>query len=49
MLFLTTTVEADRTGQRYGGALIPDTLVATAAVLPVALEWLRSTGCRSER
>jgi len=49
MLFLTTTVEADRTGQRYGGALIPDTLVATAAVLPVALEWLRGTGCGSER
>jgi C-terminal processing protease CtpA/Prc len=49
MLFLTTTVEADRTGQKYGGPLIPDTLVAPEASLPTALEWLGATGCPAGR
>jgi C-terminal processing protease CtpA/Prc len=42
MLFLTTVVEADRTGQKYGGPLTPDSLVAAADALPVALGWLHS-------
>jgi carboxyl-terminal processing protease len=50
MILLTTAVDADRTGQRYGDRVAPDELVDGAApidaALVTALQWLRqSSGC----
>lgn len=50
MILLTTAVDADRTGRRYGDKVAPDELVDGAApndtALATALQWLRqSSGC----
>jgi Peptidase family S41 len=51
MILLTTAVEADRTGRRYGEKVDPDERVDAAAgtddtTLSMAIEWLRqSSGC----
>lgn len=49
-IFLTTAIDADRTGQRYGDKVSPDVLVDATGTdddpIPVAIEWLRqSAGC----
>jgi carboxyl-terminal processing protease len=45
ILFLTVSVEADRTGRRYGGPVLPDSALAPAEALPAATSWLRANGC----
>jgi C-terminal processing protease CtpA/Prc len=45
MLFLTTVIEADRSGTLFGGQLIPDSLTAAEDALPAAESWLRSASC----
>jgi C-terminal processing protease CtpA/Prc len=50
MIFLTTSVDADRTGQRYGDKVVPDERVEAASTgdtaLAAALQWLtQSSGC----
>jgi len=51
MILLTTAVDADRTGRRYGDKIDPDELVDAAAgtddtALSVATQWVRqSSGC----
>jgi hypothetical protein len=52
MILLTTAVEADRLGRRYGDKIDPDERVEAAgnaddATLSVAIQWLtQSSGCR---
>jgi hypothetical protein len=51
MILLTTAVEADRTGRRYGEKVDPDERVEAPAgtddaTLSLATQWLRqSSGC----
>jgi len=50
MIFLTTAVDADRTGRRYGDKIVPDEPVDAAgtgdATMAAALKWLtQSSGC----
>ena len=51
MILLTTAIEADRTGRRYGDKIDPDERVDANAstddtTLLVAVQWLRrSSGC----
>jgi len=52
MIVLTTAVEADRTGRRYGDKIDPDERVDAISsadndtTLSVAVQWLRqSSGC----
>lgn len=46
LLMLTTSVQADRTGQVYGGALEPDERVADDEALAAATRWLtQASGC----
>ncbi len=54
MILLTTAVEADRTGRRYGDKIDPDERVEAAAsvadtgdtTLSVAIQWLtQASGC----
>jgi len=51
MIMLTTAVDADRTGQRYGDKVTPDVIVDAAAgtddtTLSAAIQWLRqSSAC----
>lgn len=51
MIFLTTAVEADRTGQRYGDKIVPDETIPRAGAtadpqLERAIAWLRlQPGC----
>lgn len=43
-LVLTVAIDADRTSKVYGGPVLPDTVITdTAAVVPAALAWLRSS------
>jgi len=46
MLFLTTSIEADRIGHLYGSGVVPDTIVAPEDALSAAAAWLQSSGCR---
>ena len=53
MIFLTVSVEADRTGKRYGGKIEPDEVIPVAVddashdpQLARALAWLTSQRCR---
>src|SRR5205814_1331129 len=52
MIVLTTSVEADRNGKRYGDALVPDELIPAAAngvagdpQIERALAWLAAQSC----
>ncbi|MFL5488934.1 MAG: peptidase S41, partial [Gemmatimonadaceae bacterium] len=52
MIMLTTAVEADRTGQRYGEKLSPDELIPARATdaaadpqMDRAVAWLKSQSC----
>jgi Peptidase family S41 len=45
MLFLTTVVDVDRTGQRYGGTVLPDERATTDSALHLATAWLATQGC----
>lgn len=49
MLFLTTVVDADRTGHTYGGALIPDVPVNPDSALDSARHWLAGGACAGGR
>jgi hypothetical protein len=51
MIMLTTAVEADRTGKRYGEKLSPDELIPAPATdtddpqMDRAVAWLKSQSC----
>ncbi|HKQ73893.1 MAG TPA: S41 family peptidase [Blastocatellia bacterium] len=59
MIFLTTEVAADRTGQRYGDKIVPDEIIEpsprdagapdTDTTLTAAIKWLKqSSGCAKQ-
>lgn len=52
MILLTTAVEADRTGKRYGGTVAPDETILAAASgatgdpqMDRAVAWLEGQSC----
>jgi C-terminal processing protease CtpA/Prc len=45
MLFLTTVIEADRSGTLFGGQLMPDSLTSAEDALSAAVTWLQLAGC----
>ena len=46
-LILTTGIDADRTGRRYGAAVEPDELVPDSLALDQSLAWLATQRCDS--
>jgi hypothetical protein len=45
ILFLTTVVDVDRTGRRYGGPIAPDEQTSEAGTLDSAIAWLTAATC----
>lgn len=52
MLVVTTSVDADRTGKRYGDGIVPDEMISGAPIgapddpqMDRAVAWLQSQGC----